>query len=1354
MTQNLGIGLNVSDFLQGAAQFQAGLAKSGVAAEDFVLKLQKQNAAGKVVEQVFVGMDKAGRQFEATLRGVRDEQGKLTGAMRLTAIVAKNNTDELKKLAAAHKAVADAAAKQKAAGVAQQFVASNFSPTGTNQRSVTSAQSALAGAIARAGLTQAEVQAIFDRIKQGFNDIEVGARGRVQSALQALKKAFEDVEKAQQKVTDKAKQQQDLVSASQQVRSLFPVPPNATIDQLSKYEATIRRILALVKNGTITPGDLSAVLNKSVPINQLTPGQVQAQKLINNLTGAFKELGDTGEKSGQKVTITWQGVFRLFQAQVLHRAISSLISGFQAAISEAAQFSLKIGEIRTISQKNDLSTQQWSSSLRELSDRFALPLLDVTEAAYQAISNQIAKGADVSRFLADSLTFARVSVSSATDSVNLLSSAIQAYNLNSTDAERVSAIFFKTIELGRLRTSDIANSFGRVATLGHSLGISLEEASAALATITIQGVRPSEAITLLTNVMNHLLKPTDDMKELFNEWGVASGSAAIATFGFTGVLEKLDAELQKKGVSRLGDLEKDIRAIKGSLSLTGGNLTKFKDNLAEVTNGFDEFKKAQDRITETPGFKFQQAQEQLKNVFTVDLAQTSLTAFAKLADTLGGVTSLVSKFTEGLKFAAIGLGAYGIATLVASQAVKKLIVDLATSTAAFATQTVAIARGTTALSANALASRAWGTVFSQAGAQIILTAGLITAAYIAIGHAQAEAQIGQSENNIPQAIRRQQEDSLKEVNRGLEAQERRFKSSFDERFQVLLGFVAKTRSALFEQDQAFRRVDDRIENGLKKGFEDVFAKVKKDIESTQRILEEAKTAITASEKISRDIVFSETKTNFERQLQFLPTAGQRLGLEFGRQFASSSKDQLSASLDFASALKIESIKLFDSGNIEDARKKLEEINAILTPLLERQIAFRQKAAKLGVTFTTPLFGGGSDIDSRLKQNTQDRLGLEEQFKKVQTDRFRTAAASEQQLLKIQAEALKLEQARLEIAKQFSAAIAARKQANQDFTTSFTSVQGTLQDLDKFRNQFDQLTKELSTDFSNLFQDPTGQGRSTFESKQARQKALTDAAQAFKDLDAARVAFGSNANRSQADILAFQSAADKAAKSLQNLSFEFGEGLNPKRNGIQLNDLLKDLNGQFNKLGEANSQLNRGTQAQQLIESQLSNIDQLTQKLTTVNTIGSQAFGSQIDKITDLNKELDEIIKKLNKLSESPPVLRVPGIPGNPNTVNPIRGLDIPAFDTGGFVGGRAGIDTNLARVTRGESIISAENTAKFFPQVKAIMAGFNPAFTSGSNSVNVGDINVTVQGASSGAATGREIAQALRREIRRGSIRL
>jgi hypothetical protein len=92
------------------------------------------------------------------------------------------------------------------------------------------------------------------------------------------------------------------------------------------------------------------------------------------------------------------------------------------------------------------------------------------------------------------------------------------------------------------------------------------------------------------------------------------------------------------------------------------------------------------------------------------------------------------------------------------------------------------------------------------------------------------------------------------------------------------------------------------------------------------------------------------------------------------------------------------------------------------------------------------------------------------------------------------------------------------------------------------------------------------------------------------------------------------------------------------------------------------------------------------------------------------------------------------------------------FASGGYP---RGSDTIPAMLSPGEFVVNAASSRKFASQLIALNAGVQPAYRNEGGSVtNVGDIHVNVNGGGTSRQTARDIANELRREIRRGTVKL
>jgi TP901 family phage tail tape measure protein len=428
------------------------------------------------------------------------------------------------------------------------------------------------------------------------------------------------------------------------------------------------KAMALALNELLTAQkELNTVLGKDVKhtvqlTKMLADGKKMRVTLDQTADGAKRvktELWDVGKNTkkaaanAKGLLLSWQSIKRIIIGSLISRGIGKLIRALGDGAREEMAFQRRISEIRTISQNAKLDFKQWALAVQDLSDRFNRAPLDVAEGIYQTLSNQVTEGTNAIAFMSQALRLSQITVSSATESVQALTAAINAYRYTVADARYISDVFFKTVELGRLRLGEIANTIGRVLVLGKQLGLSFEDVTASVAALSIQGIRASEAQTWLRNVMLKLIRPTDRMKELFAEWGVVSGVAAIETFGWVGVLEKLKKAVDESGdgLSELGAMFNRIRATTGAAGLVG-NIDTLKDALEEMKNSTESAADAFDKIRESAGFQLQRELQKLSNYFSIELGQQLIEALHDATKWMGGLAIVIKRVTQ----AAIILG--------------------------------------------------------------------------------------------------------------------------------------------------------------------------------------------------------------------------------------------------------------------------------------------------------------------------------------------------------------------------------------------------------------------------------------------------------------------------------------------------------------------------------------------------------------------------------------------------------------------------------------------------------------------------------------------------------------------------
>jgi TP901 family phage tail tape measure protein len=609
---------------------------------------ERFNAAGDVISQTFKGINTAGDTVTRTFENIKNKLVETSRSFTNNSADLKDNLERLRAFAAAGP-LAEQIFKKNAAG---RFT------TDTGQF------------VSRAKLDEVrkiedEITALLIAENKKRATAEAATRADILRDWKATRQAYRDL------IADRIREHRKAVAEeiqamarrtaafdfAQSAQAIKPIGfATASPQSLQAYKNSLANISQLIEKGKTTAFEAAQIRAEIIgrqgkvytgtrqEVAQAINGMIQAEKNLTNNTVSNKvkqiaantSLSKSTQQTSKQLIISWDTIFRFIQFRILYAGIFAVVNALKEGTRQAIEFQIQISEIRTISQQNQQSFAAWSNELRGLSDQFGSPINDVAKGTYEAISNQIAQGAESTKFMASAMKFAATTVSTTSESVDLLSSALNSFELDATNTERVAAVLFKTIELGRVRASEMANSFGRVGVTSHAVGISLEETAAAIATLTINGTRYSEAFTQINNITTALLKPSKEMKAVLASWGVESGEAAIATFGFSGVLKKLE-EASHGSATELAQLFPNVRGLRGAIGLTRSSLEGYDQTLAKIQASTGDYANATKIAFESSGKTVEIEINKLKNQF---IAEGSA-----ITDALAGMNASFSSAT-------------------------------------------------------------------------------------------------------------------------------------------------------------------------------------------------------------------------------------------------------------------------------------------------------------------------------------------------------------------------------------------------------------------------------------------------------------------------------------------------------------------------------------------------------------------------------------------------------------------------------------------------------------------------------------------------------------------------------------
>lgn len=580
---------------------------------------------------------------------------------------------------------------------------------------------------------------------------------------------------------------------------------------------------------------------------QLSAEAQKTETAINNAANGAKQFGQQGSQAAQRVTLSWETMIRVVTTQVLVRALNNLIRGFSDTADAAEEFQLQVARIANIADGPAGTVDALTVSLNELAVTLGRSIEEVGEAAFEGLQNDLGTTTETMDLLAGSANnLALVTGGTLTQAVNSISSVLKSYNLDISQADEVTDIFFGAIDAGRITLEEFQSSLGSVAPLSSLLGVSFQETAGAIAAITQAGTSAATAQTQLRNVLSKLQKPTEALRDAFTELGVASGQELIEKFG--GLIPALQALEQVAA----GDEEAmaaffgTIRGNLGALNLLANDAQVVTGILDDLANSSGRAAEAAQEIDKTDARQSQKAFAQLDATLR-ELGETTQqlrTTFVQTFNAIIPSAEAAKNVIAGLGGILAGIGAVGLASSVIAL------------TAAFGPLAVAIG-------AVVVAAAGLGVIFGDSIRGI-------DAALDEIDKVEERAN-----NKAREANKKRFEDSNRD-----------FREALQERQEDIEGYLAaldrqferETKALTNANDLAGRALDAGVER-FATGLDGVFSRINSQLDNLEERVREAEEASRSASQNLADF-------RFDRSISDLPI-GQQIArsLERARQEA-------------------------------------------------------------------------------------------------------------------------------------------------------------------------------------------------------------------------------------------------------------------------------------------------------------------------------------------------------------------------------------------------------------------------------------------------------------------------------------
>ena len=388
---------------------------------------------------------------------------------------------------------------------------------------------------------------------------------------------------------------------------------------------------------------------------QLEAARANVERLQDQLVEFGGAAGQIMQQAGKKVSefgSTVEGI-----GNKLMPISAATAAAGAATVKMAWDFEDSMAKVSTIADTTEVPLEDLQAAILELSDESGIAAGEIAENVYNAISAGQKTG-DAVNFVRHATDLARAGFADSGNSLDLLTTIMNAYKLEANEVTNVSDNLIATQILGKTTVAELSSSMGKIIPTANAANVSLDQLCAGYALMTANGVATAESTTYMNSMLNELNKSgstvaktlqdetgkgfSDLMAEgytLGDVLGIVSAAADDQGLKFTDMFGS--AEAAKAGLILLGNSVSDVE---NGLVEAGGSTSQFNEMLAGIQAGAGGTESALEKL-ETKNRKAQVAFNLVKNA-ALDFDQVASGMLAPYVEQFAGV---IEKATDKLK---------------------------------------------------------------------------------------------------------------------------------------------------------------------------------------------------------------------------------------------------------------------------------------------------------------------------------------------------------------------------------------------------------------------------------------------------------------------------------------------------------------------------------------------------------------------------------------------------------------------------------------------------------------------------------------------------------------------------------
>ncbi len=395
---------------------------------------------------------------------------------------------------------------------------------------------------------------------------------------------------------------------------------------------------------------------------------------VNKYGEEVEDATDKSEDFGEKGSQSAMDLGNALVAAGIVMALHAIAEAYNECDAAADEFEVSMAKVSTIADETSVSLGQMKSSILDLSSKTGVAASDLSEAAYGAISASV-DTANAVQFVEQANALAVGGFTQQATAVDVLTTAINAYEMETEEASHVADVLITTQNLGKTTVNELASSMGMLIPTAEAYNVSLENLTTSYALMTANGINTANATTYLNRVLVELADSGSDVAGILVEQTGKSFAELMDEGNSLGdVMEILGDSVDGDTVA-FSNLWGSSVAGRGALSLLNAGAEKFNGTMEEMEDSAGAADKAFEKMAGTGEFVEKRWTNAINNLkIAIGDAQPSMDSLMSAGtDIVESLTAFVQEnpaVVKAISAIAVGLGTMALSLVGVTAAIK------------------------------------------------------------------------------------------------------------------------------------------------------------------------------------------------------------------------------------------------------------------------------------------------------------------------------------------------------------------------------------------------------------------------------------------------------------------------------------------------------------------------------------------------------------------------------------------------------------------------------------------------------------------------------------------------------------